>query len=189
MEVKEVRQLSATIESSDRKVSGYAVVFDSPSTNIGWIETIQRGAITEETIEKSDILAKFNHDDSKVLARCKNGTGSLTLELDEKGLRYSFDSPKTALGDELLEYLNRGDITASSFCFTVSREDGAEEWRKEDGQIYRTIKKIDRLFDISPVFQPAYEETSCTKRFAEVETLSKEIDNKMNVLKCEIELL
>lgn len=187
--IKETRQLNEQIESNDRTVSGYAVVFDSPSKNIGWIETIKRGAITEETIAQSDVLAKFNHDDGKVLARSKNGNGSLKLELDEHGLKYSFEAPNTALGDELLEYLKRGDINASSFCFTVSRDEDAEKWWKEDDMIYRSINKIDRLYDISPVFQPAYEETTCMKRFAEIENNSKLIDNQMDILKEEIYLL
>lgn len=187
--MKEIRQLTENIESTDRVVSGYAVVFDSPSKNIGWIETIQRGAITQETIANSDVLAKFDHDDSKVLACSKRGIGSLKLECDDKGLKYSFESPNTQAGNELLEYIQRGDITASSFCFTVSQDEGAEKWYKEDGQIYRTIMKIDKLYDISPVFLPAYEETSCAKRFAEIESTSKEIDTKMTLLQTEIELL
>lgn len=188
-QIKEIRQLNEQIESTDRVVSGYAVVFDSPSKNIGWIETIQRGAITEETIANSDVLAKFDHDDSKVLACSKRGVGSLKLELDDNGLKYSFESPNTQAGNELLEYIKRGDITGSSFCFTVSRDEGAEKWYKEDGMIYRTIMKIDKLYDISPVFLPAYEETSCSKRFAEIESTSKEIDNKMNLLQAEIDIL
>lgn len=188
-QIKEIRQLSEQIESTDRVVSGYAVVFDSPSKNIGWIETIQRGAITEETIANSDVLAKFDHDDSKVLACSKRGVGSLKLELDDTGLKYSFESPNTQAGNELLEYIKRGDITGSSFCFMVSRDEGSEKWYKEDGMIYRTIMKIDKLYDISPVFLPAYEETSCSKRFAEIELTSKEIDNKMNLLQAEIDIL
>ena len=188
-QIKEIRQLSEQIESTDRVVSGYAVVFDSPSKNIGWIETIQRGAITEETIANSDVLAKFDHDDSKVLACSKRGVGSLKLELDDTGLKYSFESPNTQAGNELLEYIKRGDITGSSFCFTVSRDEGSEKWYKEDGMIYRTIMKIDKLYDISPVFLPAYEETSCSKRFAEIALTSKEIDNKMNLLQAEIDIL
>ena len=188
-QIKEIRQLSEQIESTDRVVSGYAVVFDSPSKNIGLLEAIQRGAITEETIANSDVLAKFDHDDSKVLACSKRGVGSLKLELDDTGLKYSFESPNTQAGNELLEYIKRGDITGSSFCFTVSRDEGSEKWYKEDGMIYRTIMKIDKLYDISPVFLPAYEETSCSKRFAEIELNSKEIDNKMNLLQAEIDIL
>lgn len=186
---KEYRSLVEDIELNDRHVSGYAVVFETPSKNIGWVETIKRGAITQETLDKSDILAKFDHDDSKVLARSKYGKGSLTLTLDERGLKYEFDAPNTVLGDELLEYLKRGDITASSFCFTVANEDNAERWFKEGENICRHINKIDRLFDVSPVFMPAYEATTCAKRFEEFKAQSDEIDNYIENLKSEIDLI
>lgn len=150
--------------TESRKVEGYAVVWDSHSEDMGFVEIIREGAITEETIKRSDVLCKYNHDDSKVLARSKYGQGSLTLSLDDKGLRYSFDAPKTALGDELLEHLKRGDIDRSSFAFTLPKDGAGEEWSKMDGKLYRTIYKIDRLFDVSPVWTPAYEATSVSAR-------------------------
>lgn len=124
------------------------------------------------------------------MARSKYGDGSLLLEVDDKGVRYMFEAPKTALGDELLEYLKRGDITSSSFAFTIDKNDStAERWTKKDGIIYRDIYKIDRLYDVSPVFQPAYEQTSCSTRFEEVKATSNEIDKKMNLLLDEFESL
>ena len=100
-----------------------------------------------------------------------------------------FESPNTALGDELLEYLNRGDITSSSFAFTVPKIDGAERWYKKDGIIHRDIYIIDKLYDVSPVFQPAYEGTTCSKRFNEISKQAEEVDKIMNLYKEEIELL
>lgn len=185
----EKRQINSEFKVDSRTVEGYAACFDTPSVNMGFIEVIHRGAITPETIANSDVLAKFNHNDEKVLARSKNGSGSLLLEVDEVGLRYMFDAPNTALGDELLEYLQRGDITSSSFAFTIPKDKDAERWYKKDGQIYRDIYKIEKLYDVSPVFNPAYEATSCSARFAEVKAISEEIDNIMNIYKEEIEAL
>lgn len=185
----EKRQINSNYNVEGRTVEGYAVIFNSQSENLGFYETIHQGAITQETINNSDVLAKFNHNDEKVLARSKNGSGSLLLEVDEKGLRYMFDSPMTELGNELLEYLNRGDITSSSFCFTVPKTEGAERWYKKDGVIYRDIYQIDKLYDVSPVFQPAYEATTCSKRFNEITKQVEEIDNIMNLHTKEIEEL
>lgn len=187
--MKELRQINSQFKTNeeDRTVEGYATVFEKPSEYIGWIEVIHRGAITEDTIKESDVLAKFNHNDEKVLARSNKGQGSLLLEIDDNGLRYMFESPKTALGDELLEYLHRGDITQSSFAFTIDgKDETAQRWYKKDGQIYRDIYKIDRLYDVSPVFHPAYSDTSCSARFAEVKAKSDEIDSKMNLIMNEI---
>ena len=79
--------------------------------------------------------------------------------MDERGLKYTFDAPNTALGDELLEGLKRGDITVSSFAFTVA--DGGDNWTKrEDGTYQRTITAINELYDVSPVYRAAYDATS-----------------------------
>ena len=172
-----------------RRVEGYAVVFESPSENMGFIETIHRGAITQDTINNSDVLARFNHDSNKILARSKYGSGSLSLTVDDIGVRYAFDAPKTALGDELLEYLRRGDITSSSFAFTISEEQGSERWYKRDGQLFRSIYKIDQLFDVAPVWVPAYEATTCSARCLSMVKKIQELDEKYNVLLQELELL
>lgn len=187
----ETREFNGNFKVDDnRTVEGYGAVFDSPSEYIGWTEIIHRGAITQDTINNSDVFAKFNHSDDKILARSKKGEGSLLLEVDDNGLRYMFEAPKTALGDELLEYLHRGDITCSSFAFSIDPNDPkAQRWHKEGEIIYRDIYKIDKLYDVSPVFQPAYEQTSCSARYKEVKAKSDEIDNKMNLIKEEIENL
>ena len=182
-------------ESESRTVCGYGSVFNSQSEDLGFIETIDPKAITEDTIKRSDVFATLNHDMNKILARCKYGSGSLELKCDDKGLYYRFDAPNTNLGDELLEYLNRGEIDSSSFAFTVKRD----EWTKgEDGKYYRTILEIDQLFDVSPVFSPAYSEASCQKRNTasdyekQINTLEqRDMDNKekLNQLEEEIKKL
>ena len=75
-------------------------------------------------IEKSDILCLLNHNEDKgVLARSKFGVGSLSLSVDSTGLKYRFDAPNTAVGNELLEGLRRGDISTSSFAFTIDNDE------------------------------------------------------------------
>ena len=104
-------------------------------------------------------------------------------------LKYEFDAPKTALGNELLEMLRRNDISASSFAFTVAN--GGDAWEKRDGKYYRTIKKIDRLFDVSPVYNPAYSETTVACRSFD-NILKIESDNLTqywNKLDAEIDLI
>lgn len=165
MENREIRNYNNEIRTNEdsRSVEGYALVFNSLSEDLGGFrEQISRDAIDIDIIGHSDIRALLNHNDSRgILARSRYGKGSLTLEIDERGLKYRFDAPKTALGDEVLEYLRRGDITSSSFAFTVD----SDTWQKmEDGSYLRTINKFDRLFDVSPVFEPAYQETSVSCR-------------------------
>lgn len=159
--IKEVRNTDnqiTPIPQESRTVSGYAIVFNSDSTGIsGFTERISPTAL-EGVVEKSDVLCLLNHNEDRgVLARSNKGEGSLALEIDEIGLKYTFEAPNTALGDELLEGLRRGDISTSSFAFTVEKD----TWSKnEDGTYLRTIDSINELFDVSPVYRAAYDSTS-----------------------------
>ena len=149
---------NATSTSESRHIEGYAIVFNSLSNDLGGFrEIIEQGAITDELIKNSDILCLMNHDIKKgVLARSYQGRGSLKLDIDEHGLHYSFEAPKTALGDEVLEGIRRGDITKCSFAFVC----GEDNWTKdENGEYIRHVKKIKNLYDVSLVYHPAYEET------------------------------
>lgn len=162
--MKEIRSYNESeIKTLDtRTVEGYAVVFNSLSNDLGGFnEIISRNAL-DGVLDKSDVFCLLNHDNSRgILARSNKGQGSLELTIDDKGLKYRFEAPKTALGDELLEGLRRGDINASSFAFTV----GSDTWEKrEDGSYLRTINSIKELFDVSPVYQPAYSATSVDTR-------------------------
>ena len=187
---KEIRNTNNLIKRADeasRIVEGTAIVFNSDSVDMGFIEQIDPNAVSEETIKSSDVFAYLNHDENRgVLARCKYGEGSLNLWLDNDGLHYRFEAPKTQLGDELLSYLSRGEITASSFAFTVA-DDGDVWTRDNDGTVRRKITKIDRLFDVSPVFQPAYQTTSVAQRkvdelnniITKLDALAKEFDEML----------
>lgn len=179
----ELRSLQDQPES--RTIFGYAVVFDSQSQDMGFIEVIKRGAITQELVDGCDVFAKFNHDDNKVLARSNHGQGSLKLTVDEKGVYYEFEAPNTDLGNTLLENIRRGEISQSSFAFAISPDDkDAQKWEKRNGKIYRTINKIAYMYDVSPVFTPAYKATSVDKRDLDEAQKKFELEEKYdNMLK------
>ena len=141
-------------EDGKEVVIGHASVYDSRSNNLGgFYEYIARGAFTDELIEKSDVRALINHDPNLILARSTSGT--LKLQADEKGLRYEFQLPETSYGKDLAINLKNGNISQSSFAFTVKED----EWSSDDeGNDIRTITAIDRLYDISSVTYPAYNE-------------------------------
>lgn len=162
---REVRNINAdfnvTGEDEKRTVEGYAMLFDTPSDGLSFTEKIERGAL-DGVIDKSDVFALLNHDNMRgILARSDMGKGSLTLIVDNKGLLYRFDAPRTTLGDELLENLRRGEVSQSSFAFTVD----SDTWDKgKDGTWTRTIHKIGELYDVSPVYNAAYSKTSVYTR-------------------------
>lgn len=165
-EKREIRntsfQVQVTGENEEKRtVEGYALLFDTPSDGLSFTEVIKRGAL-DGVLEKSDVFALLNHDQRRgVLARSKYGKGSLSLSVDDKGLKYRFDAPKTALGDELLENIRRGEIGESSFCFDVEKD----TWEKRrDGSWKRTIEKFGNIYDTSPVYNGAYSKTSVYMR-------------------------
>ena len=135
--MKEQRNCNYELRSESRTVEGYALVFDKESRDLGgFIEIIDPSSL-DGVIEKSDILCLLNHNEDKgVLARSKFGVGSLSLLVDETGLKYRFEAPDTALGNELLEGL----------------------------KYLRRITKFKELFDVSPVYKEAYPDTSVACR-------------------------
>lgn len=158
-------------DEESRMVEGYAALFETQSDRMPYTEIISRGAF-DGVIAKSDVFALLNHDNSRgILGRSMNGKGSLKLTLDERGLKYSFEAPKSALGDELLEYLRRGEVTESSFAFTVKED---EVHRDSEDNITRTINKFEELYDVSPVYRAAYSSTNVYAR--SVDDMKRELD-------------
>lgn len=165
---KELRSSDTEFTSNGRLVEGYAIVFNKESKDLGgFIEVISDTAL-DGVLEKSDVLCLLNHNEDRgILARCKYGIGSLTLEVDNFGLKYSFEAPETALGDELIENIKRGDITTSSFAFKAK---GVEWKRNNTGLPVRIITQFEEIFDVSPVYKEAYPDTTVARRsLAEVE--------------------
>lgn len=144
-----------------RTVEGYAAVFNQP-TMIGKVEEVVAPGAFEGRLD-DDIVALFNHDWNMPLARSKNGEGSLQVRVDEHGLYYRFELGNQTYAQDLAESIKRGDVRGSSFGFVV-REDDYE--KKSDGSYRRTIKKLARIADVSPVVNPAYPQTSVKMRDA-----------------------
>lgn len=175
-EIRSYGQLTNTNNVESRKVEGYAALFNSRSVDFGgWTEEIAPGAF-DGVIERSTVLALMDHNvDRGILARSVNGEGSLKLSVDERGLCFEFEAPNTPLGDELLEMIKRSDITTCSFAFTV---DSDSWYNSEDGTCLRTINKIDRLYDVSPVYSAAYPETSIAVAQRSFEAFKAELEKR-----------
>jgi len=148
-------------EGDGRTVSGYAAVYRSVSNELwGFEEVIEPGAF--DSADFSDVRALFNHNPDHILARTSSGT--LNLSNDEDGLKYEFEMPDTTLGRDLLVMMKRGDISQSSFAFTIKED----SWEEREGSLpLRHIRQIDKVYDVSPVTYPAYEQTSASVRSLE----------------------
>jgi HK97 family phage prohead protease len=158
---KRVYNTKIEIRSDDGNpvVRGYAAVFNSESNDLGgFIELIDEEAFKD--VLNDDVRALIDHESRYILGRTTSGT--LRIGTDERGLWYEYDSPNTSYANDLMESMKRGDITQSSFGFVIAKD--GDEWERKGETTYRTIKKIDRLFDVSPVTYPAYPDTSVAMR-------------------------
>ena len=185
--LKELRVVDTDLEpGNDPAIEGYASVFESWSEELGgnspFRERVVKGAF-EETIQKDDIRALFNHDPNYVLGR--NVAGTLTLEEDEKGLKVRIIPPNTQWAKDLLVSIKRGDITQMSFGFTVI----LDRWTYEDNIDVRELLKV-KLFDVSPVTFPAYSQTECGVRsmFDIMRTHQKEVEQSKSFNKRKLDM-
>lgn len=137
-------------KDGDRKiVVGHASVFNKMSEDLGGFrEIIKPGAF--DNVLKDDVRVFFNHDANLILGRTKSGTAKIST--DREGLVYQFEVPDTTYGRDLLVSMERGDVNQSSFAFSVEKD----SWSEKNGRDIRTIEKVARLYDVSPVSIPAY---------------------------------
>lgn len=145
-------------EHEDKMVlEGYALVFGSETLigdeERGFIELIDRGALSDTNMK--DVPMKYNHNDSHlILARTRNK--SLELVVDEYGLKVRAELIDTESNKDIYKMVKAGLLDKMSFAFTVN----AQEIDRSGKIPKRTIKGIDRLFDVSIVDTPAYFDTS-----------------------------
>ncbi|MEQ5402883.1 phage prohead protease, HK97 family [Providencia rettgeri] len=145
-------------------IIGLGSVFDSRSELMyGFKEIIKPGAFDD--VLKDDVRGLFNHDPNYILGRTAAGT--LSLSVSERGLVYDITAPDTqTIRDLVLAPMQRGDINQSSFAFRVAR-DGEDWYQDDEGVIIREIHKVSRLFDVSPVTYPAYQDAGAAVRSME----------------------
>lgn len=201
---REIRLLANNLELrevGDEKevhLQGYALTFDTISEDLGFRETIRNGALNNCNMD--NVVLNFNHDMDKPLARNNKsiGKGSLTLTVDEKGLFFDAIPTNTSYARDLLENMKEGLIGKCSFAFSLDYSDSeAQSWDWDDGirgYDFRTINKIERLYDVSIVTNPAYESTSCTsyqraKDEAKEELRKAKEQRELDLIKIELELM
>ena len=167
---------AADDDDKEPKIGGYAAVFyraDDAGTEYRlWEDAVERimpGAF-DRAIREDNVVALFNHDSSSVLGRSNAGAGTLTLSVDDVGLRYEITPSDSTLYRELSSMIKRGDIAGSSFQFQIE----AENWvRNKDGSEIREIRGV-KLYDVGPVTFPAYAATTTQARSRRDEYFEKD---------------
>jgi HK97 family phage prohead protease len=154
--------LRAKGDDKARSIEGYGALYNSETVIGMWFrEVILPGAFAD-SVKNDDIRVFFNHDPNYILGRTSAGTA--TIEEDDKGLRYEATPPNARA--DVVESIERKDVTGSSFQFSVE-DDADEEWdysETKKGMLpLRKIKRA-RVYEAGPVAFPAYEDTTVSAR-------------------------
>lgn len=180
MSNKEVRAFMCDVstrndETHGNVLEGVPIVYDAP-TDIGgmWREIIDRGAL--DTADLKDVRFLVNHDtDSIPLARSRNNNANSTMQMTvaEDGLhvRVDLDTEGNPRAQELYSAIRRQDVSGMSFMFSVKDD----RWEDIDSEYpTRHITSLGKVFEVSAVTFPAYEQTSINARSVETGKASLE---------------
>jgi HK97 family phage prohead protease len=166
---KEIRAFNFEIRAEQNEehghyLSGRPIVYDA-TTDLGWYdERIAKGALDDADLK--DIRFLVNHNTDMIpLARSRNNNANSTMQLsvDDEGMliRVDLDTENNTEARNLYSAVERGDLDGMSFMFVV----GADEWDDIDSEHpTRTITKLSKVFEVSAVTFPAYEQTSISAR-------------------------
>ena len=149
----------------DRTLSGYWLPFNTLSQPLiaerGGQKVIFREIIIPSALDSTDLTNTkccLNHDETDLLGRVPN---TLTISRDDRGMSFECILPNIEIGDEVVEYTNRGDYQGNSFRYVTMAGDDAWE-RQADGTFIRTVNRIRAVLHIGPVFDPAFTQTDLT---------------------------
>lgn len=160
-----------TREAGGKKyIEGYFAKFNSPTELwTGYTEIISPGAFAEDISSGADVRALDNHNERHVLGRTKSNT--LELREDNIGLWGRIEiNEEDSDAMNLYSRVRRGDIDQCSIGFEILER--KIEYHSDETTT-RTIIKV-KLFEVSVVTFPAYEDTSVVARSREYENISTE---------------
>lgn len=162
------------IEGQKPKLTGYAIVFNSPSEDLGGYKVVvDQQTFSDQLLNPThEILALVDHDMDRPIARRSKGT--LQFSVDEKGVKVVIEPSETSWSKDAIEAVKHGDKVGMSFMvasptFTNDRINGQMIKRMTSGV----------LKEFSVVTDPAFQETTInTFKKEKKETPSKTINNK-----------
>lgn len=178
---KEIRNYTFEIRANEDEkngtyVEGTAIVFEQ-KTDLGFFdEVIDKNALAKTDLK--DVRFLVNHNTDMIpLARSRknneNSTMQLSVENDGLKIRVNLDTENNSEARNLYSAIKRGDVSGMSFMFAVR----GEEWSNEEtDHPLRRITDIDKVFEVSAVTFPAYEQTDISARCKE------QLENCKNLL-------
>ena len=170
METKEIRAFNFEVraeetENNGHTLSGQPIVFGQ-RTDLGWYdEIIAEGALDKTDLK--DVRFLVNHNTDMIpLARSRRNNNHSTMQLTvgpDTGMfmRVDVDVENNAEAKSLYSAVERGDIDGMSFMFIVDEDSWDDLDTEHPTRIVRSIKKV---FEVSAVTWPAYDQTTITAR-------------------------
>ena len=167
---REYRNMVMEIRAADNEeqmlVEGYATTFNQPYMLYDgkYYKVIEQIAPTVfQECDMADVIMQYNHE-GRVFARNKNGTLSLTV--DNVGLKITADLGGTDIGRQLYQEIKGGYTDKMSFSFVVGEDkrETTEDYENSIEIVNRTITKIKKIYDVSAVSIPANDLTSISAR-------------------------
>lgn len=161
-------------DPESRTISGTAIVFDTPAVlysddRLEIREIIARESVDKTLLDSSDIKMLLFHNRERILARSKKGEGTLSYEVTDKGVRFTFDAPDTPDGNLALRGVQRRDLDGCSFAFSVADEETSVKRDIEKGEDGRrivtyTVMRMQGVYDFTITPDPAYSQTDVSAR-------------------------
>lgn len=170
MAVIEKREFLFEVQSNDEgnHITGRPIVYGAPTLIGGsFNEVFEPGALN--TADLRDVPLLVGHDQSSIpvaRSRRNNGNSTMQLTVGPEGLDFdaSLDVENNSTARELYSAVKRQDISGMSAAFTVADE----EWTDLDSEVpTRHIRSVSKVYEVSAVTFPAYEQTSITARSAQ----------------------
>lgn len=156
MEIERRAFVECRVDAIDnRRLRGYAVVFNAKSQNLGGFREIIAPEAVDRTISEGiDVRALVNHDSAHVIGRLRAGT--LEMKKDGRGLSVTIEpDPDISYARDIMLAVKRGDVSGMSFAFRTIEDD----WNYEDeNEPIRTVLDM-RISEVSVVTFPAYTQT------------------------------
>jgi len=142
-------------------LDGRAIVFDTPTPiyqdyeGTQYYEQIHHDALNG--VDLSNVVLKYNHS-AHVPPLASTKAGTLDLKVDDTGLEITARMANTTQASDIHELVQTGHLDKMSFAFTVAKDAFDPKTNT------RTIFNFDKIFDVSVVDFPAYEQTSVSAR-------------------------
>jgi HK97 family phage prohead protease len=163
-EARSVTFTDMDVAKDGRSFRGYAAVYGQEADLGKFIEVMVPPALSQDVVNRSGNLPMLWDHNASLPPLATTGGGSLRVTSDKKGLLVEADiDERHMLGPTIMSMLERGDVKGMSFGFMVDRAKG-QNLEQRNGRVYRTIRGLQKLLDVSPTWNPAYVSTSAELR-------------------------